>query len=166
VKKTILHMGLPKHAAMNMYWAVLPHDIGKMSMPIDIWDTETKPDAALKTFRRTHTSTGAEIVRAAALPDHPFKNLMLDIMLHHHEKMDGTGHFGTPGDQLSMPVRLTCIADSYDGWRVMRPHYGDRDTSVPGVLQRIREEKGAEFFDMDLVDLFEKMRMEEYNNAS
>ena len=88
-------------------------------------------------------------------------------MLNHHEKMDGTGQNGVGGDGLSLPVRLAYIADSFDGWRVRRPHYAaDRDTSIPGVLTRLREEKGAEFFDMDLVELFEKMKMTEYNSAS
>ncbi len=167
VKKTILYMGLQKRVANNMYWAVLPHDIGKMALPVDIWDTEEKPDDALKRYRRTHTTTGAEIVeRALGLETHPFKDLMLDIMMNHHEKMDGTGHHGVEGKKLSMPVRLTCIADSYDGWRTNRPHYGDRDTSAAGVLKRIKKEKGKAFFDMKLVKVFEKMKLAEYKSSS
>lgn len=164
VKKACLHMGLGEKIANNMYWAVLAHDIGKRTLPIDIWDTEGKPDAALKSYRRTHTSTGKEIVETElGLENHPFKDLMLDIMMNHHEKMDGTGHFKIPGEKLSNAVRLTCIADSYDGWRIKRPHYeAKRDTSPAGVMKRIREEKGPEFFDMTLVDQFEDMKKNDH----
>ena len=163
IRKTCLYMNLGEQVAQNMYWAVLPHDIGKMALPIAIWDSQDKPDETLKSQRRQHTRTGAEIV-AQELADieHPFKDLMVDIMLYHHEKMDGTGQHGVAGEALSLPVRLTCIADSFDGWRVRRPHYGkDRDTSVKGVLKRLKKEKGAEFFDMDLVKQFSKMKKTE-----
>ena len=48
VKKTCIHMGLGDLVAENMYWATLPHDIGKKNLPVDLWDTEEKPDAQLK----------------------------------------------------------------------------------------------------------------------
>ncbi|MDB2682959.1 HD domain-containing protein [Alphaproteobacteria bacterium] len=164
VGKTCVHMGLGKTVANNMYWAVLPHDIGKMSLPVSIWDVDSKPDEFLKSRRRTHTILGKRIVDdLLGQEKHLFKDLMVDIMLHHHEKMDGTGQHGVMDHDLSLPVRLTCIADSYDGWRIRRPHYDKkRDTSPRGVIQRIREEKGEEFFDMEIVDQFEAMKMAEY----
>ena len=160
VRKACLYMDLGKTVAETMYWAVLPHDIGKMALPVSIWDSQEKPDETLKSQRRQHTKTGVEIVeRELGHINHPFKTLMLDIMLNHHEKMDGTGLHGVAGENLSLPVRLTCIADSFDGWRVRRPHYGkNRDTSIKGVLKRLKKEKGAEFFDMDLVKQFSKMK--------
>ena len=78
--------------------------------------------------------------------DHPFKDLMIDIMVNHHEQMDGQGTQEKPAEELSLPVRLAAIVEAYDGWRIWRPHYGERDISIPGVLERMREEKGAEIF--------------------
>ena len=163
IKNTALYMGLGELAAENLYWATLPHDIGKTNLPIEIWDAEGKPDEAMKTQRRQHTATGVEIVESElGHINHPFKDLMIDIMYNHHEKMDGTGHHKVPGEKLSLPTRLACIADSFDGWRIRRPHYGtDRDTSIKGVLKRMKKEKGAEFFDMDLVKQFSKMKKAE-----
>lgn len=165
VKKTCLHMGLGETVATNMYWALLPHDIGKRKLPLEIWDSEEKPSDEAKRFRRTHTNLGADIVRTRfAEINHPFKDLMIDIMLYHHEQMDGNGTHSVPGDRLSLPVRLSAIVEAYDGWRIWRPHYGDRDISPPGVLKRMREEKGAEVFDMELFEAFAEMRMAEYKN--
>lgn len=162
VKKTCVHIGLGDVVAENMYWAVLPHDIGKKNLPLDIWDKEEKPTSEEKAFRRTHTLLGAQIVQEY-FPDidHPFKDLMVDIMVNHHEQMDGKGTHNVPGAQLSMPVRLASIVEAYDGWRIWRPHYDDRDTSPAGVIKRMREEKGADVFDLELLEAFIAMKLEE-----
>jgi HD-GYP domain-containing protein (c-di-GMP phosphodiesterase class II) len=166
VQNTCLHMGLGKIVANNMYWALLPHDIGKKNLPPDIWDTEDKPAEPLKKLRRTHTLLGAQIVQEY-FPDiqHPFKDLMIAIMAGHHEQMDGNGTHGVPGEKLSLPVRLASIVEAYDGWRTWRPHYGDRDITIPGVLGRMRKEKGPAFFDMALFEAFAEMKMNAYNKG-
>ncbi|MGH1456857.1 MAG: HD-GYP domain-containing protein [Alphaproteobacteria bacterium] len=165
IRKTCLHMELGKTVANNMYWAILPHDIGKKNLPLDLWDKEEKPTDNLKKFRRTHTLLGAQIVQEY-FPDitHPFKDLMIDIMAYHHEQMDGKGTHEIPVDKLSKPVRLAAIVEAFDGWRIWRPHFADRDISIPSVLKRMRDEKGAEIFDMELFEAFAEMKMIEYKN--
>jgi HD-GYP domain-containing protein (c-di-GMP phosphodiesterase class II) len=162
IEKTCVHMGLGKIVGRNMYWALLPHDIGKRLLPTQIWDQEEKPDDTMKKLRRTHTELGVKIVNDA-LGDiaHPFKILMTDIMLNHHEQIDGGGYRHLPGEQLSKPVRLAAIIEAFDGWSIRRPHFGKRDVSVPSVLKRIRDEK-AGFFDMELFEAFAEMKMNEY----
>ncbi|PCK00319.1 MAG: phosphohydrolase [Zetaproteobacteria bacterium] len=166
MKKTCLHIGLDEVIANNMYWAILPHDIGKKNLPLDIWDTEEKPQDSLKKYRRTHTLLGAQIVQEY-FPDidHPFKDLLIDVMANHHEQIDGNGTHGVTGDMLSLPVRLSAIVEAYDGWRIWRPHFEDRDISPPAVLERMRAEKGAEIFDMDLFESFAEMKMMEYKSS-
>jgi len=165
VKQTCLYMGLSERIAGNMYWAVLPHDIGKSRLPFEIWDTPNKPSEELKALRRTHTNLGyAAAKEALAQYEHPFKDLMLDIIYYHHEKMDGSGTQGLPAATLSTPVQLAAIVEAFDGWQVWRPHYGERDISTRGVLQRMREEKADEFFDMNLFEIFAEMKMKQYKN--
>ncbi len=166
MRKTCLHMGLGDVVANNMYWALLPHDIGKRMLPVALWDSEEKPSCAIKDYRRTHIVLGPQIVEEAfGGVEHPFKDLMLELMRYHHEQMDGNGTQGISGDELSAPVRLASIVEAYDGWRIWRPHYGDRDISIPGVLTRMREEKGKEIFDMDLFEAFAEMKMTEFENG-
>ena len=166
VKRTCIHMGLGHVIGQNMYWAVLPHDIGKKMLPPEIWDQEEKPDEALKTYRRTHTLLGAQIAQEMLHGiEHPFKNLMIDIMRYHHEQIDGKGTQGIELIKLSKPVRLAAIVEAYDGWRIWRPHYGDRDISPEGVLKRMRDEKGADIFDMELFEAFAEMKMLDYKEG-
>ena len=165
VRKTCLHLGLSKRVAENMYWATLPHDIGKINIPLEIWDFEEKPDERIKTMRRSHTDLGAEIVNKEIKVAHPFKDLMIDIMRNHHEQMDGGGYHGTAGDQLSLPVRLVSIVEAFDGWSIPRPHFGDRDTSVPAVLERMKAEK-AHMFDPALFKAFAEVKLAQYNKTA
>lgn len=160
VKDTCLYMGLSETIANNMYWATLPHDIGKAALPPHIWDVDEKPAENLKKLRRTHAMLGAQIVEEHfPAMDHPFKALMTDIMQYHHEQMDGQGEHGVAGADLSMPVRLVALVEAFDGWSIFRPHFGDRDISVSGVLKRMRDEK-MHMFDRELFELFEKMMLE------
>ena len=164
VEKACLHMDLGKTVARNMYWALLPHDIGKRMLPVQIWDQEDKPDDAMKRLRRTHTELGVKIVEETLGEiTHPFKTLMADIMLNHHEQIDGNGYRKLTAEQISTPVRLAAIVEAFDGWSIHRPHFGKRDITIPGVLKRMREEK-AGFFDMDLFESFAAMKMGEYKN--
>lgn len=167
MRKTCLYMGLGEIVANNMYWAILPHDIGKKNLPIDLWDREEKPTDNLKRIRRTHTLLGAQIVQEYFHDiEHPFKDLMIELMAYHHEQMDGQGTQNLPKEKLSKPVRLASIVEAFDGWRIWRPHFGNRDISIPAVLKRIRDEKGSEIFDMALFEKFAEMKMIEYNKKS
>lgn len=165
-RKVCLHMGLGTSVANNMYWALLPHDIGKTLLPVNVWDSPDKPDNMMKRLRRSHTLLGAQIaVEALGAERHPFKDLMLDIMVNHHEQMDGGGYQGKKAEDLSLPVRLSAIVEAFDGWSISRPHFGARDVSVPGVLKRMREEKSG-MFDPDLFNAFAEMMMEEYKKRA
>ena len=166
IHRTCIAMGLSERTANNLRWAVLPHDIGKRLLPLNIWDSEEKPTGQVKSFRRTHTLLGAQIVQEL-FPDinHPCKDLMIDIMRNHHEQMDGQGTHNIPGDQLSAPVRLVAIVEAYDGYRIWRPHFGDRDISPGGVLKRMRDEKGSEIYDMEMFEVFAKVKMDDYKEG-
>ena len=87
LRKTALHIGLPEKIANNLYWAMLPHDIGKQLLPVNIWDLFEKPEDDIKRLRRSHTELGVEIVKKQlGSYDHPFIALLSDIMLNHHEQ--------------------------------------------------------------------------------
>ena len=159
MRLTATHMGLGDVAAANLALAMLPHDIGKTALPVDLWDSMDKPDEATKALRRSHTSLGATMLdEAFAGKDHPFIGLMRDIMLNHHEQMDGNGFHGLPADALSLPVRLACIVESFDGYAIPRPHFGARDIAPASVLKRMRDEKSG-MYDMELFEHFAAMKL-------
>ncbi len=162
VRNTCLHLGLSEHVANNIYWATLIHDMGKMQLPVDIWDSEEKPTDDLKQHRRTHTTLGrTQFEKDFEGVEHPFKDLAIDIMDNHHEQMDGLGTHGLSAENISPATRIASIVEAFDGWSIPRPHFGDRDISPPSVLQRMKDEK-SHMFDEDMLQAFTEVKMAQY----
>lgn len=54
------HLGTPEHVATGLYYLALVHDIGKLFLPPEIWETSAaKPSGLFKALRRTHSPLGA-----------------------------------------------------------------------------------------------------------
>ncbi|WP_310732482.1 HD-GYP domain-containing protein [Roseateles aquatilis] len=88
----------------------LMHDLGKAAMPLDVLNKPGKLTDAEFNVMRSHPLAGAEMLRAnGASPD------VVDIALHHHEKIDGTGYpHKLKGDGISELARMGAICDVYD----------------------------------------------------
>lgn len=104
-------LGLDEATVRDLGMAGLLHDIGKMEVPDALLNKPGRlSDAEFDVVRR-HTVQGHELLsNGARVPA-----AALDICLHHHERMDGTGYpFGLCGDALSLHARMGAICDVYD----------------------------------------------------
>ena len=90
--------------------AALLHDVGKAFIPVAILDKPGKlTDEEMAEIRR-HPQLGHDAL--AAQGDFPPE--MLDVVLHHHEMLDGSGYpNGLVNSQISDIVRLTTLVDIY-----------------------------------------------------
>lgn len=150
-------LGQPENVQTAMYWAMKVHDIGKPELAIDAWDFKGKPTAEAKKHSRQHAELGGGVLETGlAGIDNPFKDLMIDIAENHHDLFS---------DAMSMPVRLACIVEDFDGRSIRRngPEWETRDLSPATVLGRMRNEegKGAAMFDMDLFDQVERIILDD-----
>jgi putative nucleotidyltransferase with HDIG domain len=104
------HLGMREDDQRRLTRAALLHDVGKAFVPVAILD---KPGALSdeETIEiRKHPRLGYDVLAAQG----GFPPEMLDVVLHHHEFLDGTGYpDGLRGDQISDIVRLTTIVDIY-----------------------------------------------------
>jgi HD-GYP domain-containing protein (c-di-GMP phosphodiesterase class II) len=88
--------------------AALLHDVGKAFIPVSILDKPAALTDAEMAVVREHPRRGYEALAAQG----GFPPEMLDVVLHHHEFLDGTGYpDGLSGDQISDIVRLITIVD-------------------------------------------------------
>jgi putative nucleotidyltransferase with HDIG domain len=102
------HLGLREDDQRRLARAALLHDVGKAFIPVAILDKPGKLTIEEKTEIRRHARLGYE----ALLKQGGFPPEMLDVVLHHHELLDGSGYpDGLRGDQISDIVRLTTIVD-------------------------------------------------------
>jgi putative nucleotidyltransferase with HDIG domain len=91
--------------------AGLMHDMGKAEVPIQILNkpgslTDNEFDVI-----RQHPQIGHDMLLKANITD----PVTLDVCLHHHEKIDGSGYPGRlSGDNISIYARMGAICDVYD----------------------------------------------------
>jgi putative nucleotidyltransferase with HDIG domain len=104
------HLGMREDDQRRLTRAALLHDVGKAFVPVAILDKQGKLSDEELALIREHPQRGYDALAAQG----GFPAEMLDVVLHHHELLDGTGYpNGLAGNQISDIVRLTTIVDIY-----------------------------------------------------
>jgi putative nucleotidyltransferase with HDIG domain len=113
------HLGMREDDQRRLVRAALLHDVGKAFVPVAILDKPGLLTEAEMSEVRKHPRLGYDALAAQG----SFPPEMLDVVLHHHELLDGTGYpDGLRGDRISDIVRLTTIVDIYSALVEKRPH--------------------------------------------
>lgn len=101
----------------NIYAASPLHDIGKVGVPDDILLKPGKLEADEWTIMQTHTTLGADTLRAVDRqhPGNSFVKMGIDIAQGHHEKWDGSGYPSRlAGESIPLAARILALGDVYD----------------------------------------------------
>ena len=102
------HLGMRDEDQRRLTRAALVHDVGKAFTPVAILDKPGKLTDDEMAEMRKHPRQGFE----ALISQGSFPREMLDVVLHHHEYLDGTGYpDGLKGNEISDIVRLMTIVD-------------------------------------------------------
>ena len=98
--------------------AATVHDIGKVSIPAEILSKPTRlSDLEIKLIR-THAVKGYDILK-----DIEFPWPVAEIVLQHHERLDGSGYpRGLKGDEITPEARILIIADVVEAMSSHRPY--------------------------------------------
>ncbi|WOH81649.1 HD domain-containing phosphohydrolase [Bradyrhizobium sp. BEA-2-5] len=104
------HLGMREDDQRRLTRAALLHDVGKAFVPATLLEKPGKlTDEEMEEVRQ-HPRRGYEALAAQG----GFPPEMLDVVLHHHEFLDGSGYpNGLSSNQISDIVRLTTIVDIY-----------------------------------------------------
>ena len=79
---------------------------------------------------RRHPRAGASVIRPLGLP-----RIVLDIVLYHHERWDGTGYpQGLTRAKITGPARILAVADALDSMTADRPY-----PAAPPVREAIQD---------------------------
>ncbi len=111
-------MGLPETEIGSIEMAALVHDIGKLSVPTEILTKPGTLSAVEFALIKEHSLTGYQILK-----DVDFGWPIADVILQHHERMDGTGYpNGLVGDEISQAARVIAVADVVEAMASYRPY--------------------------------------------
>jgi HD-GYP domain-containing protein (c-di-GMP phosphodiesterase class II) len=103
------------------------HDIGKIAIPDAILLKPGKLDPDEWEVMKTHTTRGREMIDTIARDLHidnlPDNDVLGNIVLHHHEAMDGSGYpVGLAGEDIPLEARIVSVADVFDALTSHRPY--------------------------------------------
>lgn len=99
--------------------AGLLHDVGKMMTPPEILNKPGKlTDAEFETIKNHPVDGHKMLLEGSGISD-----IALDVCLHHHEKVDGSGYPEQLTDaQISLYARMGAVCDVYDAITSNRPY--------------------------------------------
>jgi putative nucleotidyltransferase with HDIG domain len=144
-------MGLKEEQVHLVRTAGILHDIGKIGFSDRIFQphtTKNSPEIVKEIME--HPAVGADILKNL-----DFLGGVTEIILAHHERMDGKGYPGRLGaDAIPLGARIIAVADGYDAMTTDRPYQKAR--SHEAALEILREHAGTKW-DSDCVAAFERL---------
>ena len=137
-------MGLPEKDIDDIRIAGTLHDIGKLYVPLDILSQPGRLSEIEYLFIKTHPAAGYDILKSI-----PFDAPIADIIMQHHERVDGTGYpKGLKGDEILLPARIIAVADVFEAMASHRPYRAS--LGMEKALDEIQKNAGS-LYDPDVV---------------
>ena len=123
------------------------HDIGKIGIPDEVLNKPGKLTADEWKIIETHPEIGYRICQ-------PLKATLggaLEVIRHHHERLDGSGYpDGLMGGDISVVAQIMSVVDIYDALTTVRPYHASK--SVQEAIDILRESAAANLLDGKIVE--------------
>ena len=111
-------MGVADAVVAGVQRGAVIHDIGKVYVPAEILNRPGKLSDIEFSLIRTHSQVGYDIIKDIDFP-WPIAN----IILQHHERMDGSGYpNGLKGEEILLEARIIAVADVVEAMMNHRPY--------------------------------------------
>ena len=138
-------MGFSRDKIMGIRMAGVLHDIGKIAIPVEIL---SKPGRLSKTefeLIKNHSQVGCDILKSIKFP-WPLSQ----IVLQHHERMDGSGYpNGLLGKEILIEAKILGVADVVEAMASHRPYRPA--LGIDKALEEISNNKGK-LYDAEAVN--------------
>jgi HD-GYP domain-containing protein (c-di-GMP phosphodiesterase class II) len=121
------------------------HDLGKIQVPAEILSKPGKLSAIEHTLINIHPQAGYDVLK-----DIDFPWPIAEMVLQHHERLDGSGYpQGLKGDEIMLEARIISVADVVEAMISHRPYRAG--LGLEAALDEIITKRGSHF-DPQVVD--------------
>jgi putative nucleotidyltransferase with HDIG domain len=134
------YLSLSDAEVQRVWLAGYLHDIGKIGIRETVLNKPGKLDEEEWNLIQQHP-----VVAGKILGPIPELSDIIDIIVHHHERYDGSGYpDGLDGSSIPLGARILSVADAYDALTSRRPY---RDALASEEAHRILEAAAGTQFD-------------------
>jgi putative nucleotidyltransferase with HDIG domain len=126
-------LGLNETRQEALRIACILHDIGKIVVPTEILSKPGPLNKLEMELVKSHSRVGFEILKEIDFPRE-----IEDIVLQHHERLDGSGYpAGLKGDEIILEARIIAVADIVEAMTFHRPYRPGlgRDKALEEILK-------------------------------
>ncbi len=146
-------LGMDENQAKGIRIAGMLHDVGMVGVPIKIISKPGKLTDTELAIMKMHSKTGYDILK-----DLEFDWPIADMVLQHHERLDGSGYpSGLKGEEIIPGARIVAVADVFDAMTSYRPY---RPGIEPLVVLKEMNKNKSKLYDENVIDalinLFDK----------
>ncbi len=157
------NMKLSEQQIEGVYMVGMIHDVGKISIPAEILSMPRRLTPAEFNLIKNHPQAGYDILKNI---DFPWP--VADIIIQHHERIDGTGYpKGISGNKIMLEAKIIMVADVVEAMASHRPYRAA--FGLERALGEIKQNRGI-LYDPEVVDscvdLFMKNKFAFENNES
>ena len=151
-------MGIQDEKQMKVIeYGALLHDIGKIGIPDAILRKPGKLTPDEWDVMKTHPTIGFNILHKIE-----FLEEASQIVLHHHEKMDGSGYpDGLKGENIPLGSRIFAAADTVDAMTSDRPYR--KALSFEQASEELKKWSGIQF-DKHVVEAFHSLGLDAWKD--
>ncbi len=138
-------MSLPEEQIEGIRMAALIHDMGKITVPAEILSKPAPLSDLEYGLIKNHAQVGHNVLKEM---DFPWP--LAQIVLQHHERLDGSGYpQGLSGEEIMLEARILAVADVVEAMASHRPYRPPR--GLDKALEEISQNKGL-LYDSEVAD--------------
>lgn len=132
-------MALDQERCRSLGLAASVHDLGKITVPSEILIKPGRLSEIEMTLMRAHSQAGSDILRPIEFPWPT-----ADIILQHHERLDGSGYpLGLWGEEILLEARIIGVADVIEAMSSHRPYRPALGVEL--AIEEVRNSRGTRY---------------------